>query len=196
MNRGFILVFSGPSGVGKGTILQRVLEQDNNLAYSVSCTTRSPREGETDGVHYHFISKQEFSDNIKNGKMLEYTSYCDNYYGTSAEYVDKLLDAGRDVVLEIETQGAENVMRLRCDDTISVFVAPPSFEQLKKRLEGRGTEPADVIARRVEKAREELMKIDNYDYLVINDDLNSAVEDVKAILRAERIKKNKTNYKF
>ncbi len=195
MNKGMLIVLSGPSGVGKGTVLEKVFEHDKNLAYSVSCTTRPPRSGEKDGVHYSFISKEKFLENIQNGRMLEYTVYCDNYYGTDAEYVDSLRKKGFDVVLEIETNGAMNVLK-KCSDAVSVFIAPPTFEHLQKRLTERGTETSDVINKRILKAKDELSRIDIYEYLVINDVVDNAVQDILAILRAERIKKyNKTNYR-
>lgn len=193
MNKGLLIVVSGPSGVGKGTVLKSVFESDGNLVYSISCTTRKAREGEQDGVHYHFISKEQFEDNIQNNKMLEYAKYCDNYYGTSAEYVEKHRNEGKDVVLEIETQGALQIME-KCPDAISVFISPPSFEHLKKRLIGRGTEPEDVIDQRVQRAKEELSLIDKYDYVVVNDVLRDAVLDILSILRSERIKNNKKIY--
>ena len=187
MSKGLLIIISGPSGVGKGTVLKSVFEKDSNLVYSVSCTTRSPREGERDGVEYHFITKQQFEDNIKNGKMLEYAVYCDNYYGTSAEYVEKQRNEGRDVILEIEVQGALQVMK-KCPDAVSIFIAPPSFETLKSRLIGRGTETEEIIAARVFKANEELSLMNEYEYKVVNDKLEDACDDILAVLRANRIK--------
>ena len=190
-----LVVLSGPSGVGKGTVLKEVFKHDKNLAYSVSCTTRAPRAGEIDGIHYSFISKEKFLENIKKGRMLEYTVYCDNYYGTDAEFVDNLRNKGFDVILEIETNGAMNVIK-KCPDSVSVFIAPPTFEHLKKRLTDRGTESDNIITKRILKAHEELSHIDLYEYLVINDVVENAVQDILAILRAERIKKyNKSNYR-
>lgn len=195
MNKGLLIVISGPSGVGKGTVLKKVFDEDKNLAYSVSCTTRKPRDGETDGVHYKFISKEKFLENINAGRMLEYTVYCDNYYGTDAQYVENLRNKGIDVVLEIETNGAQNIIK-KCPDAVTVFIAPPTFEHLQRRLCERGTETAEIIEKRIEKAREELSCIDIYEYLVINDLVESAADDILAILRAERIKKyNKINFR-
>ena len=187
MNKGMLIVISGPSGVGKGTVLKHVFANDANLVYSVSCTTRPPRVGETNGVEYHFISKEQFEDNIKNGKMLEHAVYCDNYYGTGAEYVDKLRNEGRDVVLEIEVQGALQVMK-KCEDAVTIFVAPPSFEELKSRLIGRGTESEEVIAARIAKARDELSHMSEYTYKIVNDIVLKASNDILSILKAERIK--------
>lgn len=187
--KGMLIVVSGPSGVGKGSILRKIFEQDSNLAFSVSCTTRAPRTGEEDGVHYFFITKQQFEENIKNGKMLEYTCYCDNYYGTSAEYVEKQRLEGKDVVLEIEIDGAQQIMK-NSTDALTIFIAPPSFEVLVKRLSDRGTEDSDVIMQRVEAARKELSFKDEYKYIVINDDLDDAILEVKNIINAER-QKNK-----
>ena len=195
MNKGLLIVISGPSGVGKGTVLNELFNNDSNLAYSVSCTTRAPRENEIDGIHYHYISFDQFKDYIQNGKMLEYTEYCGNLYGTGAEYVDKMRNSGKDVVLEIEIDGALQVMK-KCKDVLSIFIAPPSFELLKNRLIKRGTEEKDVIAQRVEKAKEELSHASEYEYVVINDELFEAVSDVASIIRAARIKNNKINYKF
>lgn len=192
MNKGLLIVVSGPSGVGKGTVLKEVFEQDSNLAYSVSCTTRPARKGEIDGVNYNFISREKFIENINNNFMLEYTVYCDNYYGTDARYVDKLRSNGTDIVLEIETVGAMNILK-KCPDAVMIFIAPPTFEHLQKRLTGRATEDPDVISKRIETAKEELEKIDLYEYLVINDVVEDAAKDILAILRAERIKKNNKN---
>ena len=195
MNKGLLIVISGPSGVGKGTVLSELFDNDANLAYSVSCTTRKPRENEVDGVHYHYITVDQFKENIQNGKMLEYTEYCGNYYGTGAEYVDAMRNSGKDVVLEIEIDGALQVMK-KCKDVLSIFIAPPSFEVLKNRLYKRGTEKEEVIVRRVEKAKEELSHVNEYEYVVVNDELFEAVSDVASIIRAARIKNNKINYKF
>jgi len=192
MIKGLLIIISGPSGVGKGTVLKSVFNSDSNLVYSVSCTTRTPRNGETDGVEYHFLTKEQFEQNIKDGKMLEYAEYCNNYYGTNAEYVEKQRNEGRDVVLEIEVQGALQVMK-KCPDAISIFIAPPSFEVLKKRLIGRGTESEEIIAARISKASEELSFINEYEYKVVNDKLEDACDDVLAILRANRIKKFNLN---
>lgn len=193
MNKGLLIVISGPSGVGKGTVLKKVFDFEPNLVYSVSCTTRDPRPGEIDGIDYHYISREKFEQNIKEGKMLEYAKYCDNYYGTNLEYVENQRMAGRDVVLEIETQGALQVFE-KCNDAISIFIAPPSLEILKERLTGRGTEEQSVIDLRIATAERELKLMHKYEYVVINDHLETAVDDVLAVLRAEKIKLNKNKF--
>ncbi len=192
MNKGLLIVISGPSGVGKGTVLKSVFKNDDNLVYSVSCTTREPREGETNGVEYHFISTEQFEENIKLGKMLEYATYCENYYGTNAEYVERLRNEGRDVVLEIEVQGAMQIKR-KCPDAVMIFVAPPSFEVLNKRLIGRATESDEIISARIAKAKEELSLMNEYTYKIVNDTVEKASDDILSILRAERIKNNNLN---
>lgn len=192
MNKGLLIIVSGPSGVGKGTVLKSVFSSDPNLVYSVSCTTRPPREGERNGIEYHFLTKEQFEQNIKDGKMLEFAEYCNNYYGTNAEYVENQRNEGRDVVLEIEVQGALQVMK-KCPDAISIFIAPPSFETLKKRLIGRGTESEEIISARISKANEELSYINEYEYKVVNDKLEDACDDINAILRANRVKKLNLN---
>lgn len=195
MSKGLLIVVSGPSGVGKGTVLNEVFNGDDNISYSVSCTTRLPRPNEIDGVHYHFISKDEFKKNISDGKMFEYAEYCDNYYGTNAEYVEKQREMGKDVVLEIETLGAMQVME-KCSDAVTVFIGPPSIEVLKKRLTERGTESEEIVSQRIQKAKEELSRAHYYNYTVINGELQTAIDDVKTILRAERIKYKNKNYNF
>ncbi len=190
MNKGLLIVISGPSGVGKGTVLKSVFEKDNNLVYSISCTTRNPRPGETNGVEYHFITKEMFEENISNGKMLEYATYCDNYYGTGAEYVEMQRQKGFDVILEIETQGALQVMK-KVPDAVSIFIAPPSFEVLEQRLSGRGTESAEVVKSRIERAYEEISHMDEYTYNVVNDTVEKACDDVLTVINAERIKNKK-----
>ena len=190
MNKGLLIVISGPSGVGKGTVLKSVFEKDNNLVYSISCTTRNPRPGETNGVEYHFITKQKFEENIAGGKMLEYATYCDNYYGTGAEYVEMQRQKGFDVILEIETQGALQVLK-KAPDAVSIFIAPPSFEILEQRLSGRGTESADVVKSRIARAYDEISHMDEYTYVIVNDTVEKACDDVLTVINAERIKNKK-----
>lgn len=183
--RGKLYVFTGPSGTGKGTILSRVLEADDNLFVSVSATTRAPREGEQDGVHYYFLSRDAFEDRIRQGAFLEYAQYVGNYYGTLEGPVNEKLDAGCDVILEIEVQGAMQIHEKR-PDAVMVFVAPPSMDELARRLRGRGTENEDKVLARLQTAQKEMTYADRFDYVVVNDSLDCAVDDLLAILRAER----------
>ncbi len=190
-DRGILFVFSGPSGSGKGTILSNYFEKydDQNIKYSVSATTRAPREGEVDGVNYYFISTKDFDNMIKNNELLEWTCYCDNKYGTPLKAVTKMLDNGTDMLLEIETEGAVNVKKMY-PDAVSIFVLPPSVTELKHRLTGRATEEKDVINKRIQTAIKEIGMADQYDYVLLNDSLDSAVEGFRAIVMAERFKTN------
>lgn len=187
MNKGKLYVFTGPSGTGKGTILQQVLEVDSKLRVSVSATTRQPRPGEQNGVHYWFLSGEEFQKRVEAGAFLEHACYVGNSYGTLEAPVNEQLAAGYDVVLEIEVQGALQIHEKR-PDAIMIFVAPPSFEELESRLRGRGTEQEEKVIARIEVARNEVKLVDRFDYVVVNDVLQEAVDDVCAILRAERCK--------
>lgn len=187
-NRGLLVIFSGPSGCGKGTIMKQLLERNPNLFLSVSATTRSPREGERDGVHYYFLPKERFESLIAEDEMLEYACYCDNYYGTPKATVEEKLNEGKNVILEIEVQGALQVMN-KCPDAVSIFVFPPSAEELENRLVGRNTEDRATVDKRLTKAKEEMGHAPRYDYIVINDELSEAVADIETILAAE---KNKT----
>lgn len=187
MNKGKLYVFTGPSGTGKGTILQQVLDADSKLRVSVSATTRQPRPGEQNGVHYWFLSGEEFQKRVEAGAFLEHACYVGNSYGTLEAPVNEQLAAGYDVVLEIEVQGALQIHEKR-PDAIMIFVAPPSFEELESRLRGRGTEQEEKVIARIEVARNEVKLVDRFDYVVVNDVLQEAVDDVCAILRAERCK--------
>ena len=178
---------SGPSGTGKGTVLKRVFERGENLHYSVSATTRSPREGEKDGVNYFFISNEEFDRMIADGEMLEYVEKFTNRYGTPKNYVERLLSEGKDVVLEIETIGAGNV-RKKMPECVSVFIAPPSLKELWSRLKGRNTDDAKIEKLRFETSREELLSAYDYDYVVINDEVERCADVVLSIIDAERSK--------
>lgn len=185
MSKGLLIVVSAPSGCGKGTLLAEVLKNDN-FYYSVSATTRAPREGEVNGVNYHFTSKEDFEKLIASGGVLEYAQYCGNYYGTPRKAVEDKLAEGKDVILEIEVQGAMKIKQ-SCPEAVFVFILPPSVETLKERLEKRGTETADVIAKRVAEARGEIEKAYNYDYVIVNDDLDTAVSEfIKAVV-AEKL---------
>ncbi len=183
MKKGILFVVSGPSGCGKGTVLAQVL-QDPNLYYSVSATTRSMREGEVDGVNYQFLDRAQFETLIENDGMLEHAEYCGNYYGTPRKPVEEHLAAGHHVVLEIDVVGAMHVKE-KCPDAVLLFLMPPSIDVLKKRLVGRGTESPDVVEKRVAQAEREIQCAHQYDYAVVNDVLEDAVADVRAIIRAE-----------
>ena len=181
MNRGKLVVYTGYSGVGKGTIMKRLRELDDNIKLSVSCTTRAPREGETNGVEYYFISKDEFKRLIEQDGFLEYASYCDNYYGTPEKAVDEMLNNGYNVFLEIEVQGGMQVMKKR-PDCISIFITPPSFEELERRLRGRGTEDEETILKRLSAIEEEKKFQKFYSYTVLNDEVDRAAEEILSII--------------
>ena len=183
MSKGRLIVFSAPSGCGKGTMLREIL-RDENFYISVSATTREPREGEVDGVDYHFISREEFQNLIDNNGMLEYAEYCDNLYGTPVKEVKEQLDKCRNVILEIEVKGAMKIRKL-CPEALFIFVVPPSLKELDRRLRKRGTETEEVIIQRVERAAEEIPYAVKYDYIIVNDGLEEAVEDFRSIVRAE-----------
>ncbi|MBW1605636.1 guanylate kinase [Lactobacillus sp. Sy-1] len=188
VKRGMLIVLSGPSGVGKGTVRKALFnEPDVDFQYSISMTTRKPREGEQNGVDYFFVSKEEFEEKIKNGEMLEYAKYVDNYYGTPLEYVNKTLESGRDVFLEIEVNGAMQV-RANSPEGVFVFLTPPDLLELKNRLIGRGTDEMDVINKRIHTAVSEIKMMRNYDYAVLNDEVANAVASIKNIVRSERLK--------
>ena len=181
--RGKTFIVAGPSGVGKGTVLKKLFET-HDLYYSVSATTRDPREGEVDGVHYHFLSVEEFRTMIAEDALLEHAEYAGNYYGTPKRYVDEAMDAGRDVILEIEMQGARQVCAKR-PETVRIFIAPPSWEELERRLVSRGTDAPEKIAQRLRQARVELENAGEYDYMVVNETVEKAAEELAAILCAE-----------
>ena len=181
--RGKTFIVAGPSGVGKGTVLKKLFEK-YDMYYSVSATTRSPRPGEVDGVHYHFLSVEEFRAMIAEDALLEHAEYAGNYYGTPKRYVDEAMDAGRDVILEIEMQGARQVCAKR-PETVRIFIAPPSWEELERRLVTRGTDAPEKIAQRLKQARVELENAGEYDYMVVNETVEKAAEEVAAIICAE-----------
>ncbi len=186
MNKGRLIVFSAPSGCGKGTMLAEILK-DENFRCSVSCTTRAPREGEIDGVNYHFITDEEFERRKAEGLFLEYAGYCRHYYGTLISEVDPYLEKGINVILEIEVQGAMKIRELR-PDALFIFVMPPSVGELRRRLKKRATEDDDVIEQRVQAAAGEIPFSKKYDYVIVNDALEDAVSDFRAIIRAEEQK--------
>lgn len=183
MSKGKLLVISGPSGVGKGTIVKELLKLRPNASLSISCTTRAPRPGERDGESYFFITKEEFIKDIKQGGFLEYSQHFDNYYGTPKAFVEDKLKSG-DVILEIEVDGALNVKKVM-PEAVLIMIAPPDRQTLYSRLKGRGTEGEDVIARRMDRADYELGKSPLYDYVIVNDDLATAVGEVVHILEKE-----------
>ena len=183
--KGILIVVSGFSGSGKGTLMKELLARyPDTYALSVSATTRAPREGEADGREYFFVSKDEFEKMIAKGELIEYARYVENYYGTPRDYVEKQLEKGRDVILEIEIQGALSIKKM-FPDTLLLFVTPPCAEELRNRLVGRGTETMDVIQSRMDRACEEAEGMEDYDYLIVNDSLNRCVEEMHAIIRGE-----------
>ncbi|MFT0755333.1 guanylate kinase [Streptococcus alactolyticus] len=186
--RGLLIVFSGPSGVGKGTVRQEIFSTpDHQFEYSVSMTTRPKRPGEVDGVDYFFRTREEFEDLIKKGQMLEYAEYIGNYYGTPLTYVNETLDKGIDVFLEIEVQGALQVKK-KVPDGVFIFLTPPDLDELKDRLVGRGTDSEEVIRQRIERAKEEIALMREYDYAVVNDEVPLAAERVKRIIEVEHFR--------
>ncbi|MCO4635884.1 Guanylate kinase [Streptococcus infantarius subsp. infantarius] len=186
--RGLLIVFSGPSGVGKGTVRQEIFSTpDHKFEYSISMTTRQKRPDEVDGVDYFFRTREEFEELIKNGQMLEYAEYVGNYYGTPLTYVNETLDKGIDVFLEIEVQGALQVKK-KVPDGVFIFLTPPDLDELKDRLVGRGTDSEEVIRQRIERAKEEIALMREYDYAVVNDEVPLAAERVKRIIEAEHFR--------
>ncbi len=193
MKKGRLIVISGPSGVGKGTVVKALMEQDNKLKLSVSATTRPMRPGEIDGVHYYFISNEAFEKMIAQDRFLEHAQYVGNRYGTPEEPVNKMLEEGYDVILEIEVQGGLQVMKRR-PDAISIFICAPSFEILGERLRGRGDTDEEKVLMRLQQARMEYVIAPQYQYIVVNDRLEDAVLDVHSILRAEELKTEKQQH--
>ncbi len=184
MPKGKTFIICGPSGVGKGTVVSRLMEADPTLYFSVSATTRAPRAGEADGVHYHFLTRERFQEWIDAGDFLEHAQFVGNFYGTPRRYVDEAMDQGRDVLLDIEIQGAEQIHRKR-PEAVRIYIAPPSWEELERRLTGRGTEDGEKIRSRLARGREEFAAARDFDYLVINDTVDHAVAEIRAIMTAE-----------
>lgn len=186
-NKAKLIIFTGPSGVGKGTMLSDFFKKvDNNIVYSVSCTTRAPRDGEINGMHYFFISKDEFESMINDNQFLEYACYSGNYYGTNKKFVNEKVEQGKSVLLEIELQGALQVME-KCPDAVTIFIKPPTFEDLEKRLRGRHTETEETIQKRLLAAKEELNSADKFHYVIENDIVDKAVDELIEIYNKETL---------
>lgn len=192
MNRGKLVIVSGFSGAGKGTVMNALISGSDRYALSVSATTRQPREGEKEGISYFFKTKDAFEEMIKNDELLEYACYVDNYYGTPKAFVESMRDAGKDVLLEIEIQGAMKVKE-KCPDAVLIFITTKDAKTLRDRLTGRGTETEDVINKRMARAAEEARGVENYDYIVVNDILEDCVETVDRIVQSEH---NRTSGKI
>lgn len=189
-HQGILVVVSGFSGAGKGTLMKELLKRYDNYALSISATTRAPREGETDGKEYFFVTKEQFEKMRDERKLIEYAQYVNNYYGTPKEYVEQKMAEGKDVILEIEIQGALKVKK-RFPDALLLFVTPPSAEELRRRLVGRGTETLEVINASLARAAEEASGMEAYDYLLINDDLDRCVEEMHQLIQLQH---RKTSY--
>lgn len=194
--RGILIVLSGPSGVGKGTVRKAIFDRpDTEFEYSISMTTRPRREGEIDGVDYFFRTKEEFRKLIDEGKMLEYAEYVGNYYGTPVEYVEKTLNEGKDVFLEIEVQGAMQVKE-KFPDGVFIFLTPPDLAELKSRIIGRGTDDMKVIEERMKVAIREIEMMSHYDYAVVNDEVSLAVERIKKIIESEHFRVQRVIHQY
>lgn len=182
MKKGLLIVYSGPSGVGKGTILQNLIPQKElKLVYSVSMTTRKPRPNEIEGVNYFFVTEEKFLKSIENDEFLEYAKFVGNYYGTPKAYVEKMRNQGYNVILEIEVEGAKQVIS-KCKDALSIFIVPPNLNELESRIRNRKTEDDNTIKKRLDKARNEIVEIDLYKYVVCNDSIEKASEEIKKII--------------
>ncbi|MBD8496863.1 guanylate kinase [Paenibacillus arenosi] len=187
MKKGLLIVLSGPSGVGKGTVCKALMKKVQNVTYSVSATTRQPRLGEVDGVNYFFKSHEEFRSMMENDQLLEHAEYVGNYYGTPRAFVEETLAAGKDIILEIEVQGALKVKE-KFPEGIFIFLLPPSLEELKDRIRGRGTENEVVIDHRMNVAVEEIALMEHYDYAVVNDEIDLACKRIESVIIAEHCK--------
>ena len=185
--KGLLIIFSGPSGSGKGTIMKSLLASREDTVLSVSMTTRAPRPGEIDGYHYHFVTREEFEKTVAEDGFLEYAEYNGNFYGTPEAPIRRLLNEGKNVMLEIEVQGAEKVMDHR-SDVVSIFITTPSYAELERRLRGRGTEPEEVIQKRMKTSQYELSRAFRYQYIVLNDEVEKAVDRITTIIDAEHMR--------
>ncbi len=195
-DKGMLIVISGPSGVGKGTVRKALFEKrGHRLVYSISMTTRKPRQGEVDGVDYYFVSREEFQKRIDNNQFLEWAEFVGNYYGTPKDKVEEQIEMGKEVVLEIEVNGALQVLS-KVKDAVSIFIVPPGKQALYDRLRRRGTEPEEVIQERMAKANREFQLAHKYDYIVVNDDVDNAADRIMAIIRAEHAKTERSIYKY
>ncbi|WP_430786043.1 guanylate kinase [Virgibacillus flavescens] len=193
--KGILFILSGPSGVGKGTVRKELFDQDTELKYSISMTTRDMRPGERDGIDYFYKSKEEFESLIENNQLLEYAKYVNNYYGTPREYVEKTLEEGHDVFLEIEVQGALQV-RENFPEGVFIFLFPPSLDELKNRIVNRGTESQELVLNRLREARKEIEMMDAYDYVVVNDQVQLAVRKVQSIIQSEHCKRERIEKQY
>jgi guanylate kinase len=190
MKSGLLVVVSGPAGVGKGTVVSRARKKNKNIVYSVSATSRKPRPGEKDGTNYYFVSRERFKEMIRKQELVEWVEYCGNFYGTPRAYVEEQLKKGRIVLLEIEVKGASNIKK-QYPECVSIFIAPPDLDELKKRITNRGTEPPDVIEERMRRAEKEMEHISEYDYVVINDTVDNSSNRLLEILEIELEAANK-----
>lgn len=187
MNKGALIIISGPSGSGKDTVLTELFKVLPELKFSISSVSREMRSNEKQGEKYNFISREKFQQMIKEDKLLEYNLYLGNYYGTPREPIDNAIADNKEIVIEVDVNGAENIKK-KCSDCYSIFIMPPSLDELKNRLERRGTESPEVIAKRIERAKDEIKRADSYDYIVVNDILQNAVENIVKIIKSERLK--------
>lgn len=185
-SNGLLIVISGPAGAGKGTVVKELVKNDN-IKVSVSATTRLPRTGEENGVHYHFLTREQFESMINEDGFLEYAEYCGNFYGSPKKQAEEWMNEGKDVILEIEVQGCQKIKEQN-PECVSIFIMPPSMEVLEKRLRGRGTETEEVIIKRLARAREEIALAKNYDYIVVNGPIEECVSDVLSVINAEKLR--------
>jgi len=190
MQRGILFVLSGPSGVGKGTVLEGLMDDYNDINYSISVTTRTPREGEINGDDYFFVSKEKFDEMKEKNQFLETAKVHGNFYGTPRHYVEECLKKGEDIILEIDIQGAKQIKK-EFDDAVYIFLLPPNYEELKTRLEKRESETAESLKRRLKNASEEISEVKNYDYSIVNDKVEDTVEEVKRVIKKERTLKKR-----